>query len=98
MKIKQIRKKLIKIVNKSDVLPKIICIVLPNEKPYGGAYLPVYGFNTQEQNISTKKDAIELIKEYSHRDFVQSNSFQFDGGWRHLSYEKAINKPTTQEE
>ena len=64
----------------------------PNEEPYGGAYLPVYGFNTQEQNISTKKEAIELIKEYSKRDFVQSNSLQFDGGWRHQAFQEATNQ------
>jgi len=89
MRVSEIRKQLIKIVRQSSALPEIICIVLPQETPYGGAFLPVYGFNTKHQNIETKEEAIELIKEYTKRDFVQHNGLQFDGGWRHLAYEQA---------
>ena len=90
MNTKQIRNYLINIVNQSEKLPEVICVVLPKQKPYGGAFLPVYGFNSKEQNITTKQDAIDLINEYQKRDFVQHNGMQFDGDWRHLAYEKAI--------
>jgi hypothetical protein len=52
MRVSEIRKQLIKIVRQSSALPEIICIVLPEDRPYGGAYLPVYGFNTKHDKNS----------------------------------------------
>lgn len=89
MTLKEIRKQLIRIVKESSELPEIVCIVIPDEKPYGGAYLPVYGFNTKHQNIQTKDEAIDLIKEYQKKDFLHHHGWIFDGGWRHQAYEQA---------
>tara|TARA_R110000824_G_scaffold152577_1_gene323844 strand:+ start:188 stop:463 length:276 start_codon:yes stop_codon:yes gene_type:complete len=88
MTLKEIRRNLIKQLKQAKTLPKVVYIVDLVQRPFGGAALPVFGYEPDYNE--SKEDVIEFIKYASKRDLVDCESFQFDNGWRHIAYNNAL--------
>ena len=86
----QIRKQLISLLKESSVLPNRLFIIDHAQKPYGGAYDPVFGYDNQKEGweMESIEEAIETIKKATKADLLGKDLHYRLTEWRRDEYLK----------